>query len=161
MPLLARLRAYAAEAFGVAGRAEAADDTHLAATALLVHVARVDGILAPVEAERLAKLVQGPYAADAEAAAALVARASTFDAETRDIASLVEMMPHQMDEAERARLVAMAWTVAGADGVVGEFEEALVWRLGTLLGLDEAVVAQARDFGALDGAVPDRADAPR
>lgn len=161
MPLLARLRAYAAEALGVAGRPEAVDDTHLAATALLVHVARVDGVLAPVEAERLAKLVQGRYAADAEAARALVARASAFDAETRDIASLVEMMPHQMDEAARARLVAMAWTVAEADGVVGEFEEALVGRLGMLLGLDEAAVARTREASVLDGVDPGRADVPR
>ncbi len=148
MPLLTRLRAYAAEAFGITGVAEAVDDTHLAATALLVHVARVDGVLAPVEIDRLARLVQGQYAADAEAAHALVVRASAFDAETRDIASLVEMMPHAMDEAARAQLVAMAWTVADADGVVGEFEEALVSRLGTLLGLDEAAVTRARLPGA-------------
>lgn len=144
MPLFARLRAYAAEAFGVAGRPEPVDDTHLAATALLVHVARVDGVLAPAECERLARLVQGRYAADPEAARALVTRARIFDAETRDIADLVEMIPHGMDEAERARLLAMAWSVAGADGRVGEFEEALVWRLGALLGLDEAAVARAR-----------------
>ncbi len=152
MPLLARLRAYAAEALGVAGQAEPADDTHLAATALLVHVARVDGILAPAETERLGRLVLGRYAADAEAAHALVARASAFDAETRDIADLVEMIPHGMEEAERARLLGMAWAVAAADGVVGEFEEALVWRLGKLLGLDEAAVARARACAQEDGA---------
>ena len=44
MSLIARLRAYAAEALGV-GTQETVDETHLAATALLVHVARVDGIL--------------------------------------------------------------------------------------------------------------------
>ncbi len=64
MSLIARLRAYAVEALGI-GASEArdsADDTHLAATALLVHVARVDGILAPAESERLARLVEGRYA---------------------------------------------------------------------------------------------------
>ncbi len=161
MPLLARLRAYASDALGVGGPAEVVDDTHLAAIALLVHVARVDGVLAPAETERLARLVQGRYAPDAEAARALVAKASAFDAETRDVASLVEMMPHAMDEAERARLLAMAWTVANADGVVGEFEEALVWRLGTLLGLDEAAVALAREGGSGSGVVPGHADASR
>lgn len=151
MPLLARLRAYAADALGVAGKAEPVDDTHLAATALLVHVARVDGIVAPAETERLARLVQGRYAADAEAAHALVLRAGAFDAETRDIADLVEMIPHGMEEAERARLLGMAWAVAAADGVVGEFEEALVWRLGKLLGLDEAAVVSARTYVRADG----------
>ncbi|GJD55463.1 TerB family tellurite resistance protein [Methylobacterium dankookense] len=144
MSLVSRLRAYAAEAFGLAERPEPVDDTHLAATALLVHVARVDGILAPAESDRLARLVLGRYAATPEAANALIARASAFDAETRDVASLVEMLPHAADDAERARLLAMAWSVAGADGTVDEFEEALVWRLGRLLGFDEAAIGQAR-----------------
>lgn len=152
MPLLARLRAYAAEAFGTAGGGESVDDTHLAATALLVHIARVDGVLAPAETERLARLVQRRDAADAEAARALIARAIAFDAETRDVADLVEMMPHGMDEAERTRLVAMAWAVAAADGAVGEFEDALVWRLGALLGLEEAAVRRARACREPDGA---------
>jgi uncharacterized tellurite resistance protein B-like protein len=155
MPLLARLRAYAAEALGVAGGAEPVDDTHLAATALLVHVARVDGVLDPAESLRLARLVQGRYAADAEAARALVERASAFDAATRDVADLVEMIPHGMDEAGRVRLLAMAWAVAGADGAVGEFEEALVWRLGALLGLDDAAVARARACRPQDAAEAD------
>ncbi|WP_238182528.1 tellurite resistance TerB family protein [Methylobacterium trifolii] len=147
MSLIARLRAYAAEAFGVAPRDEVVDDAHLAATALLVHVARVDGILAPAESDRLARLVAGRYADGPEAARALIARATAFDAETRDVASLVELIPHETDGEERARLLAMAWSVAGADGTVDEFEEALVWRLGRLLGFDEAGIARARGEG--------------
>jgi uncharacterized tellurite resistance protein B-like protein len=41
----------------------------------------------------------------------------------------------------------MAWSVAGADGDLHEFEEALVWRLGKLLGFDEPAIAAARDRG--------------
>lgn len=144
MSLIARLRAYAAETFGVAADGTPPDDAHLAATALLVHVARADGILAPSEAERLARLVRGRYADGAAAADALIARATAFDAETRDVASLVEMLPHEADAGERGRILAMAWSVAAADGTVDEFEEALVWRLGKLLGFDEAGIARAR-----------------
>ncbi|WP_375466435.1 TerB family tellurite resistance protein [uncultured Methylobacterium sp.] len=147
MSLIARLRAYAADALGVGAPDAAPDDAHLAAIALLVHVARVDGILAPSESVRLARLVQGRYASSPEAAEALIARAAAFDAETRDVASLVEMIPHATDAGERGRLLAMAWAVAGADGTVDEFEEALVWRLGKLLGFDEAAIARARGAG--------------
>lgn len=158
MSLIARLRAYAAEAFGVALHDAPADDArsdaHLAATALLVHVARADGILAPPEAERLARLVRGRYAASPKAADALIARAAAFDSETRDVASLVEMIPHEADADERAQLLAMAWSVAGADGTVDEFEEALVWRLGKLLGFDEAGIARARGEGLAPEAAP-------
>ncbi len=149
MSLIARLRAYAVEALGIGGpdvRGAAADDTHLAATALLVHVARVDGILAPSESERLARLVEGRYADGPAAAHALIARATAVDTEIRDVASLVEMIPHEANGSEREALLAMAWSVAAADGVV-EFEEALVERLGRLLGFDEAAVAAARRDG--------------
>ncbi len=65
----------------------------------------------------------------------------------RDVASLVEMIPHEANGAEREALLAMAWSVAGADGKVDEFEEALVERLGRLLGFDEAGIAAARRSG--------------
>ena len=146
MSLIARLRAYATEALGV-GATEPVDDTHLAATALLVHVARVDGILAPAESERLSRLVQGHYAEGPDAARALIARATAVDAETRDLASLVEMIPHEANKAERRDLLTMAWSVAAADGTVDEFEEALVERLGRLLGFDEAAIAASRRTG--------------
>lgn len=148
MSLIARLRAYAADAFGVAAAPEAPiDEEHLAATALLVHVARVDGRLAPAEADRLARLVRGRYAATEAEADALIARASAMDAATRDVAQLVEMIGREADDSERGRLLAMAWSVAGADGHVDEFEEALVWRLGRLLGLDDPAIAFARAQG--------------
>ena len=146
MSLIARLRAYAAEALGV-GTHEAVDDTHLAATALLVHVARVDGILAASESERLSRLVQGRYADGPDAARALIARATAMDSETRDVASLVEMIPHEANTTERQELLTMAWSVAAADGRVDEFEEALVERLGRLLGFDEGAIAAARQIG--------------
>jgi uncharacterized tellurite resistance protein B-like protein len=149
MSLIARLRAYAVEALGIGtvdGRAMV-DDTHLAATALLVHVARVDGILAPSESERLARLVEGHYAKDSAAARDLITRATAVDTEMRDVASLVEMLPHEANGSERERLLSMAWSVAAADGKVDEFEEALVERLGRLLGFDETAIAAARRSG--------------
>ena len=146
MTLIDRLKSYAAEAFGIApsGAADAADGEALAAIALLVHVARADGTLAPAEAERLAGLVEGRYAESRIEADALIARATAFDAETRDMADLVERMGHDTGHDERLRLVAMAWSVATADGSVHEFEEALVWRLGALLGFTEDEIGRAR-----------------
>ncbi len=153
MPLIARLRAYAAEAFGLsAGPDEAEEgDERLAAIALLVHVARVDGVLDAAESERLCRLVEGRYAETREEAEALIARATSVDARTRDMALLVEMMGHEFGEAERARLLSMAWSVAGADGTVHEFEEALVWRMGRLLRFDDTAIRLAR-AGAETGA---------
>lgn len=146
MSLIARLRAYAADAFGLSASPEEAEavDERLAAIALLVHVARVDGVLDAAESERLCRLVEGRYAGNREQAEALIARAASVDSQTRDMALLVEMMGHEFGESERARLLSMAWSVAGADGTVHEFEEALVWRLGRLLRFDDTAIRLAR-----------------
>ncbi|GJD96668.1 tellurite resistance TerB family protein [Methylobacterium iners] len=147
MSLLARLRAYADDVFGTAaspGAVADEDDAGLAAIALLVHVARADGMLAPAEAERLARFVESRFSVSRGEADRLIARASAVDAQTRDMSALVEAIGHDAGPEERMRLLGMAWAVAGADGALDEFEDALVWRLGGLLGLDEAAIDRAR-----------------
>ena len=148
MALLQRLFSYASSAFGLPTPAETVPDgseEHLAATALLVHVARADGVLDPAEAERLVRLVRRLYAESDAEAASLIERAAAFETQTRDMTSLVELIGSDgSSPEERERLLAMAWSVAGSDGEVHEFEEALVWRLGKLLGFDEAGIAAAR-----------------
>ena len=148
MPLVARLVAHAADLFGLSAGQDRPTDDALAAVALLVHVARVDGALGDAERARLARLLQGGFAGSAEAAEALIERAVAFDDETRDVATLVELIGRDAGEADRRRLLAMAYVVAAADGRLHEFEEDLVWRVGRLLGFDDAAIVAARD-GAL------------
>ena len=110
MSLIARLRAYAADAFGLSASPDDSEavDERLAAIALLVHVARVDGVLDGAESERLCRLVEGRYAGNREEAEALIARAAGVDAQTRDMALLVEMMGHEFGETG-ARAAALSW----------------------------------------------------
>ncbi|MEH3146402.1 MAG: TerB family tellurite resistance protein [Methylobacterium frigidaeris] len=146
MPLIARLLASAADWFGAPEPAvDDAAGQSIAAAALLVHVARVDGILAPVEHERLARLLHGGgLAATLAEAQALIGRAIRVDDQTRDLTDLVAMIGRDAPEAERLTLLGMAWAIAAADGTVHEFEEDLVWRLGQLLGFEEAAIAASR-----------------
>lgn len=145
MPLIARLRAYAAEMFGAPTLPlDAEAEQHLAAAALLVHVARVDGTLAAVERDRLARLLTHRFAPNEAQAKALIERAISFDDETRDVAELVEMIGRDLPEEERRGLLGLAWAVAAADGQVHEFEDDLVWRVGQLLGFDDAAITATR-----------------
>ncbi|KMO38857.1 TerB family tellurite resistance protein [Methylobacterium aquaticum] len=145
MPLIARLRAYAAEMFGApASPPDPEAEQHLAAVALLVHVARVDGTLAAVERDRLARLLTPRFAPTEADARALIERAISFDNETRDVAAFVEMIGRDVTEEERRGLLGLAWAVAAADGQVHEFEDDLVWRVGQLLGFDEAAITATR-----------------
>lgn len=127
-------------------------DERLAAAALLVHVARVDGRVSPKEEAAVARIVREAFGLDEAAAGRLIRRADNLDREVDDVASLIDMLGHGSDESERRRLLVMAYRVAAADGTLQEFEEDLVWRVGHLLGFGEAAIGNARDaaLGASD-----------
>jgi uncharacterized tellurite resistance protein B-like protein len=117
----------------------------LAAAALLVHVARADGRWSGPERARLVELVHSRFRLPPAAAARLVERADAVDRETDDVAALIDMIGRDLPEAERRRLLAMAYAVAGADGPLHEFEDDLTWRVGRLLGFDDAEILAIRD----------------
>jgi uncharacterized tellurite resistance protein B-like protein len=147
MPLFNTLIEFATRTLGPLPDAHRApeDDQRLAIAALLLHVARADGRLRDAERARLAALFQFWFGLPAEDAKRLVARGDVVDRETHSLASLVEMIGHNVPTAERRELLAMAYTVAAVDGAVQEFEDDLVWRVGQLLGLDDQDIVALKD----------------
>ena len=120
-------------------------DERLAAAALLVHVARADGHLAEAERDRLLHLLRSRFGLTPEQCERFFERADEVDLGTDNIASLVEMMGHDVDPAERRRLLAMAYMVGSADGRLHEFEDDLIWRIGRLFGFEDAEIASVRE----------------
>ena len=49
------------------------------------------------------------------------------------------------DEDARRRVLVLAFSVASADGAMQEIEENLVWRVGSLLGFDDAAINAIRE----------------
>ncbi|HOV05306.1 MAG TPA: TerB family tellurite resistance protein [Kaistiaceae bacterium] len=111
------------------------DDERLAAVALLVHMARIDGVADPAEEERLRAIVRDRFELDAEAAAALISEAEVRDAEAVDLYRFTSVLKDRLDAAGRARVVEMLWQIVYADGEVHEFEDNMVWRVAELLGV--------------------------
>lgn len=144
MSLVSRLVDLVADV--VRGRDDAAPppSDRLAAAALLVHVARVDGRIDGSERELLLRLLAERFGLDGAAAGALLARADDLDRDTDDIATLIEMLGHGTDDGDRRGLLAMAYGVGAADGKVGEFEDDLLWRMAHLLGLDDDEIDAVR-----------------
>jgi uncharacterized tellurite resistance protein B-like protein len=141
MSLVARLIDLVAEAIeGPAKAAPAETSPTIAVAALLVHVARIDGAIAPSERARVLALLGQRFGLSDDAALRLVARGDQLDRETDDVSALIEMLGHGVPLAERRQLVAMAYAVAGADGRIEEFEDDLVWRMAGLLGFDDAAI---------------------
>ena len=122
-------------------------DGPAAVAALLVHVARVDGVFDPAERTRLAVLFTDRLGLSTEEAARLLAAGEEASLARPDLGTLVEAAARDADGAERRDLLAMAYSVAAANGSLAEFEDDLIWRVGHLLGLDEAAIAAARRQG--------------
>jgi uncharacterized tellurite resistance protein B-like protein len=125
------------------------DDYRLAAAALLVHTAVIDGGLAEVERERLHGVLKQRFALDDAQAGALVAEATEAEQKSIDLFQFTARLNRALDEAGRVRMVEMMWQIVYADGTVSEFEDNLVWRAADLLHVsrDERIALRLRVEG--------------
>ena len=119
-------------------------DGRLALATLLVHVARIDGIIVPAEWARLEKMLRDEFALTSADAEALAVQGDLADRGNADVQILIAPLRRRLDVAARTRLLHLAWNLAQADGEVRELEDDLIWRLARLLGLDETVVTGLR-----------------
>jgi uncharacterized tellurite resistance protein B-like protein len=119
-------------------------DYRLAAAALLVHTAAIDGALSPVEQERLHRLVKERFRLDDGATRELLREATEAEHEAVDLYQFTSLLNRTLDEAGRSRIVEMMWQVVYADGQVSEFEDNLIWRAADLLHVPARVRLELR-----------------
>lgn len=129
---------------GDAAATDAGSEERLALATLLVHVARIDGIIVPAEWQRLESVLQDEFGLTAADAEALVAEGDIADRGNADVETLIAPLRRRLDVASRTRLLRMAWDLACADGEIRELEDDLMWRIARLIGLDESIAADLR-----------------
>ncbi len=112
-----------------------ASDYRLAAAALLVHLASVDGEIDPKEQARLLNIVESRFGLGEAEARELIAYAAESERDSVDLFRFTSVLKRTLDEEGRRQVVAMLWEMAYADGAVHEFEENVVWRVAELLGV--------------------------
>ncbi|MBS0247146.1 MAG: TerB family tellurite resistance protein [Proteobacteria bacterium] len=122
------------------------NDYRLAAAALLVHTAAIDGEISDVERARLHDLMMQRFKLDDEAADKLIARAEEVDERAVDLYHFTTRLNRALDDKQRARVVEMMWQVVFADGGVTEFEDNLIWRAADLLNVsrEERIALRTR-----------------
>jgi len=111
------------------------NDYRLAAVALMVHAAAVDGEMSQSERDTLHAVVKRRFALDETATDALIDKATVAEQEAVDLYHFTSLLNRTLDEEGRARVVEMMWQIVYADGQRDELEDNLLWRAADLLGI--------------------------
>ncbi len=119
-------------------------DARLALAALLVRVARTDGLYSAEEVERIDRVLALRHGLDAFAAARLRADAEAVEAEAPDTVRFTRALKEAVALEDRAALMTALWSVALADGFRDAHEDQVLRLVSNLLGLTDVESALAR-----------------
>jgi uncharacterized tellurite resistance protein B-like protein len=135
--MLESLKSLIAELTGGAKHPErfAENDYRLAAAALLVHAATIDGDMSAAERAKLNAVLKQRFDLNDAATAALIDEATAAEHEAVDLYHFTSTLNRALDDDGRRRVVEMMWEIIYADGRLNEFEDNLVWRAADLLNV--------------------------
>lgn len=119
-------------------------DMQLAACALLVETALMDGAFDDSERAVIERLVAARFGLTAAESAALVAEAEAAAARSPQIFGFTDAVKRSFDDAGRVALIEMLWEVAYADGEVHDYEENLLRRVAGLIYVSDRDRGTAR-----------------
>jgi len=111
------------------------NDYRLAAAALLVHAAGIDGKETGSEHDKLRAILKSRFSLDDAATDELINMGTAAEHEAVDLYHFTSLINRTLDEKGRLAIVEMMWEVVFADGSINEFEDNLMWRTADLLGV--------------------------
>lgn len=117
-------------------------ELHVAAAAMLIEAAMMDGAIDERERERIAALIERHFGIQRAEVDQIVARGESKQDASVDIYSFLRVVNAHFDYEERVQLIEMLWDVAYADGDLHDHEANLVRRVAGMLGVED------RDSGA-------------
>jgi uncharacterized tellurite resistance protein B-like protein len=119
-------------------------DYRLAAAALLVHAAAIDGNISDLERDKLHAIIRQRFELDEAATDELVDKATAAEQQAIDLYHFTSLINRTLDEAGRCRIIEMMWEIAYADSHISEFEDNLIWRAADLLGISSRTRVELR-----------------
>lgn len=126
------------------------DDAKLALAALLVRVARTDGLYAAEEVARIDRVLAHTHGLSPFEAAALRVEAEGLEANAPDTVRFTRVLKDAVPIEQRAGLVQALWSVALVDRSRDADEDALIRMVASLLGLTDVDSALARQRALQD-----------
>ena len=119
-----------------------------ATAVLMIDVARADHVFDEAEFERVLQLIESHFDLTPDEAAELFNAASE---EADDLVSAYEftkVLHEHLDENEKARIVALLWEIAYADGELDKYENSLVLKISDLLYVSRGRVMRLKHDAA-------------
>ncbi len=134
---------------GAAGHGDA--ELRLAAAALMVEAAKLDGSFDEAERARIGDLLEQRFGMGADDIATLIAAADEETDLAGGLYGFTKTVRDNFDHAERVSMIEMLWDVAYADGVLHDFEANMLRRVAGLLYVtdQESGTARKRVLGRL------------
>lgn len=112
-------------------------DAQLALTALLVRVAKSDGVYATSERDVIRQIIETRYQLNGPAALDLLGRAEQLEAEAPDTVRFTRAIKDSVPYDERLSVIEALWSVVLADGSRDPEEDALLRLASSLLGITD------------------------
>lgn len=119
-------------------------EAHLALAALLVRVARTDGLYSAEEVEKIDRVLMQNYRLDPFAAANLRTEAEAMEEIAPDTVRFTRALKQATEDTARESLLEAMWAVALSDGLRDDQEDRLLRLVANLLGLTDVQNALAR-----------------
>lgn len=116
----------------------------MATAVLMIDVARADDVFEDSEFDRVLSLIETHFGLTPEQAAELL---NSADEKAEDLVSLhdfTQLLHHNLDEQEKARIIGLLWQIAYADGHLDKYEDSLVLKISDLLHVSRGRVMRLK-----------------
>ena len=121
------------------------EELRLAAAALLVEAAGMDGNFDDDERSRITALLQTRFELSGEETASLIEHAEQALHESGGLYKFTRVIKDSYSPEERIEMIEMLWEVAYADGRVDHFESNLIRRVGGLIYVSDVDRGKAKN----------------
>ncbi|TMJ64399.1 MAG: TerB family tellurite resistance protein [Alphaproteobacteria bacterium] len=116
----------------------------LALTALLIEAANSDDRFDQTERGVISRLLESRFSLSRSDADELLAAGETAASESAELYHFTRIVNERLSFEERVELIEMLWEVAYADGVLDEYEDSLLRRVGGLIYVPDRERGEAR-----------------
>jgi len=116
----------------------------MATAVLMLDVARADHVFDESEFDRVLELLQTHFRLPAEDAAELLNAAHEKADDSVSAYEFTKMLHEHLNEKEKARIIALLWQIAYADGRLDKYEDSLVLKISDLLHVSRGRVMRLK-----------------